>query len=60
MTKEQREDLYIEWSLYEPRRQMKNIAECFVNDGAYCQENWLTYLRDKLEIEGYWKAVGLM
>jgi hypothetical protein len=51
MTKEQREDLYIEWDLYDPTQQWKIIAEYFANGGACCQKNWENYLKDKVGLE---------
>lgn len=60
MTKEQREDLFIEWDLYGPDKKKKIITQYFANGGAHCQKSWETYLKGELEIEGYWKAVGLM
>jgi hypothetical protein len=59
MNKEQREYLSIKWDLYSPVRKKEIITVYFANGGAYCQESWLDYLEVKLEIEGYWKKVGL-
>jgi hypothetical protein len=59
MNKEQREYLFIKWDLYSPTRKKKIITEYFANGGAYCQESWLDYLKDKLNREGYWKKNGL-
>ncbi len=60
MTKEQIEDLFIEWDLYEPKKQETIVAEYrALNTGDYCKTSFFEFLRDKLEIEGYWAKVGL-
>ena len=61
MTKEQQEDLLIEWSLYEPRAQKAIIDEynfC-IGKGDRRYNNFLDFLKDKLEIQGYWEGIGL-
>jgi len=61
MTEEQREDLMVEWSLYGLERRKVIIAEFLMTcDGTYRQEEWLNFLKEKLNIESYWKTVGLM
>jgi len=61
MTDEQIKDLFIEWSLYEPHEQRSMIREyCYeVSEEECCREMFLQFLKDKLEIEGYWKKCGL-
>jgi hypothetical protein len=60
MTKAQQEDLFIEWELYEPRRQQAIIDEYrLLNKGNYCRNSFFEYLKDRLGLEGYWKQVGL-
>ncbi len=60
MTKVQQEDLMIEWSLYGPGQQ-KAIFEEFKAGGGdvSSEEAYHNFLKDKLEIEGYWKSIGL-
>ena len=61
MTKEQQDDLMVEWSLYGPTKQKAITAEFLVTcDGAYSQEDWLDFLKEKLNIESYRKTVGLI
>lgn len=57
----QKIDLFIEWSLYEPKKQRSMIDEyCqMVSADECCKENFLEFLKDKLQIEGYWKKIGL-
>ncbi len=60
MTKEQIEDLFIEWDLCEPKKQEAIVEEYrSLNNGDYCKASFLDFLRDKIEIEGYWVKVGL-
>lgn len=61
MTKEQQKDLYIEWGLYEPREQLSMIDEYITHTskGDCSKSRFLDFLKEKLEIEGYWKKVGL-
>lgn len=60
MTFEQIEDLFIEWDLYgdiekeEMINQYREMAK-----GFYNREDFLAFLRDKMEIVGYWQKVGL-
>ncbi len=61
MTEEQIEDLLIEWNLYEPKKQEVIIAEYRkLKNSGYCKGDFFNFLKDKLEIEGYWKKVGLL
>ena len=61
MTKEQREDLFIQWGLYEPRAQRSMIDEyiILVCKADCSKARFLEFLKDKLEIDGYWEKVGL-
>jgi hypothetical protein len=61
MTTEQQEDLFIEWSLYEPRAQQAIIDEYnfLTGEGDYIYSNFLDFLKDKLEIQRYWEGIGL-
>lgn len=60
MTKEQEKDIFIEWSLYEPRAKRAMIEEYIhASEGELSREAFLDFLKVKLEIEGYWEAVGL-
>jgi hypothetical protein len=60
MTKEQQEDLLTEWSLYEPTEQRLMINEYrYSSEGNCNKDRFLDFLKEKLEIEGYWKKVGL-
>lgn len=60
MTPNQQQDLLIEWGLYTPQQQEVILAQ-FHRDfaGGYSQNDLLEFLKQKLEIEGYWKKVGL-
>ncbi len=60
MTPNQQQDLLIEWGLYTPQQQEVILTE-FRRDlaGVYSQNDLLEFLKQKLEIEGYWKKVGL-
>ncbi len=61
MTPEQVEDLLIEWSIYSKTQQEKIIKEYQKTYGNELGEShWLEYLKDVLEIEDYWKKVGLI
>jgi hypothetical protein len=61
MTEEQKEDLFIEWSLYELRAQQAIIYEYnfLIGEGDRTYSNFLDFLKDKLEIQGYWEKTGL-
>ncbi len=61
MTEEQRDDLIIELSLYAPS-QIRKMVEDYQqqrkpNDYEF---PFYEFLKEKLEIEGYWKKVGLV
>jgi hypothetical protein len=61
VTPNQEKDLLIEWSLYSPQQQ-----EVILNEfrekypGSSSQAELLEFLKEKLEIEGYWEKVGLV
>jgi hypothetical protein len=60
MTKEQRDDLITELSLYSPsqiRTMIREYQELPRNND--CDYPFYEFLKEKLEIEGYWKKVGL-
>ena len=60
MTKEQEKDLFTEWERYKPTEQRLMIDEYLcVSEGNGSKERFLSFLRDKMEIEGYWEKVGL-
>lgn len=61
MTTDQEHDLFIEWSLYELKEQKKIIDEYLSLSPGTCSWNsFLNFLKEKLQIEGYWKKVGLI
>ncbi len=60
VTPNQEQDLLIEWSLYSPQQQeviLKEFHDKF--PGSHAQSDLLEFLKEKLEIEGYWEKVGL-
>jgi len=60
LTKTQKEDLLIEWNIYNASQQEPILAEFHKNyKEDYSQEDFLQFLRKKLEIDGYWKKVGI-
>jgi hypothetical protein len=61
MNSEQMKDLFVEWSLYEPHAQRSMLSEYSytVSEKECCRERFLEFLKDKLQIEGYWKKSGL-
>jgi hypothetical protein len=60
MTEAQQEDLFTEWELYSDvaRRDMLHEYQDH-RRGRSCVGSFLDFLKVKLEIEGYWKKVGL-
>lgn len=60
MTEEQRDDLMTELTLYSPTQIRKFLAE-YQQIPKRQNSNFPFYefLKEKLEIEGYWKMVGL-
>jgi hypothetical protein len=60
LTKAQKEDLLIEWNIYNASQQEPILAEFHKNyKEDYSQEDFLQFLRKKLEIDGYWQKVGI-
>lgn len=61
MTRAQEIDLFVEWGLYGPQEQKKMIDEYIrsISAGNCSRDMFLTFLKDKLQIVGYWKKVGL-
>jgi hypothetical protein len=60
MTPEQKEDLLIEWSIYNNRQQLEIINEYNKLYGhKQSEEHWLEFLKTKLEITQYWEKTGL-
>ena len=61
MTDKQQEDLFIEWGLYEDltRKAMVNEYQEF-RKIENRDLSFLDFLKEKLEIEGYWKKIGLI
>jgi hypothetical protein len=60
MTEAQRDDLITELSLYNPSQIRKMVAEYQqLPKSSDSQFPFYEFLKDKLEIEGYWKKVGL-
>ena len=61
MNKAQQEDLFIEWSLYDDliRKEMINEYQ-ELRKSLNCEDSFLDFLKEKLEIEGHWKKIGLV
>jgi hypothetical protein len=60
LTNAQKEDLLIEWNIYSASQQEPILAEFHQHyKEDYSQEDFLQFLRKKLEIDGYWKKVGI-
>ena len=60
MNKAKEKDLFTEWALYGPQEQKKMIDEYIsISAGACSRERFLNFLKDKLQMEGEWKKVGL-
>jgi hypothetical protein len=61
MNDAQQDDLFIEWGLYEDltRKAMVDEYQEF-RKLENCDVNFLDFLKKKLEIEGYWKKIGLI
>jgi hypothetical protein len=56
----QRDDLIVELSLYNPSQIRKIVAEYQQRPMPdNCNYSFYEFLREKLEIDGYWKKVGL-
>ncbi|MCP4339496.1 MAG: hypothetical protein GY799_11555 [Desulfobulbaceae bacterium] len=60
LTNAQKEDLLIEWNIYSASQQESILAEFHKHHKEdYIQNDFLQFLRKKLEIDGYWKKVGI-
>ena len=60
LTNAQKEDLLIEWNIYSASQQEPILAEFHKHHKEdYIQDDFLQFLRKKLEIDGYWKKVGI-
>jgi hypothetical protein len=60
MNEAQQEDLFIEWSLYEELDRKAIINEYqHLRKSGNLEDSFLDFLKEKLEIEGYWEKVGL-
>lgn len=60
LTKAQKEDLLIEWNTYSTIQQETILTEFHKNFlGDYSQNDFLQFLRKRLEIDGYWKKIGI-
>lgn len=60
MTEEQRDDLMTELTLYSPTQIRNFLAEYQLIPRRHdCNFPFYEFLKGKLEIEGYWKKVGL-
>jgi hypothetical protein len=60
LTKAQKEDLLIEWNIYSSSQQEVILAEFHqLHKEDYTQNDFLQFLRKKLEIDGYWKKAGI-
>jgi len=54
-------DLLIEWDLYEDKQQEATVSEYRNNQpGAYTRTSILNFLKQNLEIEGYWCMTDLV
>ena len=61
MNAAQQEDLFIEWSLYEDQDRKAMVDEYQqLRKAREHEDSFLDFLKEKLEIEGYWKQVGLV
>ena len=60
MNQAQQEDLFIEWSLYEDLARKAMVDEYLeLRKLRNREDSFLDFLKEKLEIEGYWEMVGL-
>ncbi|TKB27330.1 hypothetical protein FCL47_04090 [Desulfopila sp. IMCC35006] len=61
LTTAQKEDLLIEWNLYDASQQ-KTILEEFHKHYRedFTYDDFLEFLRKKLEIDGYWIKAGIL
>jgi hypothetical protein len=60
LTTAQKEDLLIEWNIYSADQQELIWAEFRKqHKDDYSQDDFWQFLRNKLEIDGYWEKVGI-
>ena len=61
MTNAQQKDLFTEWALYESTGQqlMNDEYNLRVSEGNCSKDSFLSFLKDRLEIEGYSEKVCL-
>lgn len=60
LTRAQKEDLLTEWNIYGTGQQETILAEFhkyYKED--YTQNDFLQFLRKRLEIDGYWRKMGI-
>jgi len=61
MTQAQKEDLLIEWNLYSKGQQAPILSEFKQTCNDHCsREDFLDFLRSKLQIDGYWKKIDMI
>lgn len=61
MTQAQKNDLLIEWELYSESQQAPILREFHTSCGDNpSQSEFLEFLRNKLQIDGYWKKIGMI
>ncbi len=61
MTKAQHDDLLIEWNIYDDTQQREIMKEYLeLVNGRFSQQQFMSYLRERLEMDGYWKKSGLL
>ena len=60
MTEKQRDDLITELTSYSPKQIREFLAEYLqIPKRQNCNFSFYEFLKEKLEIEGHWKKVGL-
>lgn len=60
LTAAQKKDLLIEWNLYSESQKAPILLEFRKSCNDKCnQDDFLQFLRFKLQIDGYWKKVGI-
>ena len=60
MTPSQEDVLLVEWRLYGPSQQRAMIEEFLTMfPNQHSESDFFAFLREKLEIDGYWDKVGL-
>jgi len=60
LTAAQKKDLLIEWNLYSDSQKAPILLEFQKSCKDKCgQDDFLEFLRDKLQMDGYWKKIGI-